>query len=91
MPTEKPITTAALAEHLGLSAETVRRKARAGEWPHHRFGHEITFTPEDVAAIYKLAAQPVRKKKPVKRRPRRSTKGNQIATALAALEARAVA
>jgi hypothetical protein len=40
-----------LADRFGFSPEWVRDQCRKHGWPHSRFGRNIRFTPEQVAAI----------------------------------------
>jgi len=44
------IDVATLAEHLGLTERTIRRKVAQGEIPHYKLGHAIRFDPAEVQA-----------------------------------------
>lgn len=49
-----------LATYLGLHPQTVKERVAAREYPHHRFGRSVRFTPEDVAEIEAAAKVPAR-------------------------------
>ena len=42
------IDVATLAEHLGLTERTIRRKVAAGEIPHYKLGNSIRFDPVEI-------------------------------------------
>lgn len=44
------IDVATLAEHLGLTERTIRRKVAQGEIPYYRLGNSIRFDPAEVWA-----------------------------------------
>ena len=44
------IDVATLAEHLGLTERTIRRKVAQGELPYYRLGSSIRFDPVEVGA-----------------------------------------
>jgi len=44
------IDVATLAEHLGLTERTIRRKVAQGEIPHYRLGNAIRFDPTEIQA-----------------------------------------
>lgn len=54
------MTDVEMAETLGISVDSVRRRCRAGQFPHIRIGRTYRFTPEDLAAIIRThrAEQP---------------------------------
>lgn len=63
--TEKPRTAANDAEamtadeaakRLQMNADTLVKKCRALQWPHHRLGRAYRFTEGDIAAILALTA-----------------------------------
>ena len=44
------IDVATLAEHLGLTERTIRRKVAGGEIPHFKLGNSIRFDPVEIEA-----------------------------------------
>jgi len=44
------IDVATLAEHLGLTERTIRRKVAQGEIPHYKLGNSIRFDPVEIQA-----------------------------------------
>jgi excisionase family DNA binding protein len=44
------IDVATLAEHLGLTERTIRRKVAQGEIPHYKIGSSIRFDPGEIEA-----------------------------------------
>lgn len=44
------IDVATLAEHLGLTERTIRRKVAQGEIPYYRLGNAIRFDPAEIGA-----------------------------------------
>ena len=44
------IDVATLAEHLGLTERTIRRKVADGEIPHYKLGNSIRFDPVEIEA-----------------------------------------
>ena len=44
------IDVATLAEHLGLTERTIRRKVAQGEIPHYKIGNAIRFDPAEIQA-----------------------------------------
>ena len=44
------IDVATLAEHLGLTERTIRRKVAQGELPYYRLGNSIRFDPVEIGA-----------------------------------------
>jgi len=50
----KYLTIPEVAELFGVCAETVRRRARKGEWPAVRIGNQTRFGREDIEAIREL-------------------------------------
>ena len=47
------IDVATLAEHLGLTERTIRRKVAQGEIPHYKIGNSIRFDPVEIEAWLK--------------------------------------
>ena len=47
------IDVATLAEHLGLTERTIRRKVAQGEIPHYKIGNSIRFDPDEIEAWLK--------------------------------------
>lgn len=47
------IGVATLAEHLGLTERTIRRKVAQGEIPHYKIGNSIRFDPVEIEAWLK--------------------------------------
>ena len=47
------IDVATLAEHLGLTERTIRRKVAQGELPYYRLGNSIRFDPVEIHAWLK--------------------------------------
>lgn len=60
----KYLTIPEVAELFGVCSETVRRRARKGEWPAVRIGNQMRFGREDIEAIRELG----RPKPPPQRR-----------------------
>ncbi len=44
------IDVATLAQHLGVTERTIRRKVADGEIPHYKLGHSIRFDPVEIEA-----------------------------------------
>jgi hypothetical protein len=57
---EAYLTAAELGELLKLAPRTVRRRVKSDGWPHWGEGAWMRFSPEDVAAIKAMYAQPAR-------------------------------
>jgi len=67
-------TIGEVAELFKISRSTAYRLKKQDSWPSHRFGTEIRFSPEDVAAIQaKYAQTPA----PDRRAPRIGTRANK--------------
>ncbi len=49
------IDVATLAEHLGLTERTIRRKVAQGEIPHYKLGNSIRFDPVEIGACLEAA------------------------------------
>jgi len=54
---DKLITIGELAELFQISRSTAYRLKKSQNWPCHRFGTEIRFSPENIEAIKALNAQ----------------------------------
>ncbi|MFE4229174.1 helix-turn-helix domain-containing protein [Arthrobacter sp. NPDC056886] len=68
------ITIDEIAVMFRISRSTAYRFKKRDNWPSHRFGTEIRFSPEDVAAIQaKYAQTPA----PERRTPRIGTRANK--------------
>jgi len=71
---EQLLTIGQVAEIFQISRSTAYRLKKQDRWPSHRFGTEIRFSPEDVAAIQaKYAQTPA----PERRTPRIGTRANR--------------
>lgn len=57
----KWLTVAELSELIGVPRGTIQNKCAARQWPHHRPGRHLRFSPADVAAIDAMTAEPVAK------------------------------
>lgn len=49
------IDVATLAEHLGLTERTIRRKVAQGELPYYRLGNSIRFDPVEIGAALEVS------------------------------------
>lgn len=56
---DRDLTIPELAELLQMSEKWVKRRVSARAIPHHRRGRAVRFTPDDVAAIRAMDAEPV--------------------------------